>query len=757
MNRACQECGALLWRAETRNFCCAKGKVKLPSRTVPQVLADLYMGRHRLSVEFLANIRSYNSALHLTSLGAKLRLVPGWCPSFIISGQMHHRTAPLFAEASAEAQGWQVYFNDRELESRQSLSQKVKPELLELLQTLLHECNGYVRSLKAAAERISQDPELGDARIVIHPDRRPSGEHIRRYNLPTANEVGILIVEDNEDAPASRDVVIQLRGGGSQRISETHRSYDPLEYVLLFPNGEDGWHPELRMSNDKKLTPMKYYASEIMVRAGQFSVLHYGRRLFQQYLVDMCAKIEAERLLYLRTHQQDLRSETYSGLRDALWVVPYSPDLLLQFACHMNVEVCATVKSVKYVIKYLLKGGDMATFKVDANKNSTDPREQAVGSQQPAETVAANDGERPRDEIKEYLSARYIGPMEAVHDRFPAVIRLCVHKSEEQLVYFNEQTASARARTPRDSTLTAFFKLCRTDEFARSLLYTEVPSYFVWHASERVWRRAKRGAKVDGHPGVVRNTNVARMYTVRGPTSFEALLTVDGVVHPSAKAACMALGLLQRDDHWRRCLAEAVQSRMPRALRHLLAVILIWGDPDDGNDLWCSFAEDMCEDLRFHHRDLSTEEITDLALRELQSMLTSMGGNNLPDYGLPAASAMPQVGPMQFDAVEQAQITEARLPMLTDEQKAVYESVTQDLVSGNGGLHFLDAPAGTGKTFLLEVLLAFVRSRGEVALAVAASGIAATLLPGGQTAHSTSDLEQWSRMWRRKCPSQSRS
>lgn len=134
-----------------------------------------------------------------------------------------------------------------------------------------------------------------------------------------ANEVGILIVGGTEDATTNRDVVIRLRGGQVQRIAETHRSYDPLEYVLLFPNGEDGWHPELKMANGRKLTPMKYYASEIMVRAGQFNVLHHGRRLFQQYLVDMAAKIESERLLYLRTHQEDLRSETYSGLRDALF------------------------------------------------------------------------------------------------------------------------------------------------------------------------------------------------------------------------------------------------------------------------------------------------------------------------------------------------------------------------------------------------------------------------------------------------------
>lgn len=81
--------------------------------------------------------------------------------------------------------------------------------------------------------------------------------------------------------------------------------------------------------------------------------------------------------------------------------MPYNPDLLLQFACHLNVEVCATVKSVKYVIKYLMKSGDMAVFKVaDAGATEAQPVKQL---------------EKPRDEISEYLSARYIGPMEAVN------------------------------------------------------------------------------------------------------------------------------------------------------------------------------------------------------------------------------------------------------------------------------------------------------------------------------------------------------
>lgn len=55
-------------------------------------------------------------------------------------------------------------------------------------------------------------------------------------------------------------------------------------------------------------------------------------------------------------------------------------------------------------------------------------------------------------------------------------------------------------------------------------------------------------------------------------------------------------------------------------------------------------------------------------------------------------------------------------------------------------MFFLDAPGGTGKTFLINLLLAKVRSDGGIALAVASSGIAATLLKGGKTAHTAFKL-----------------
>ncbi|KAF0707657.1 ATP-dependent DNA helicase [Aphis craccivora] len=38
--------------------------------------------------------------------------------------------------------------------------------------------------------------------------------------------------------------------------------------------------------------------------------------------------------------------------------------------------------------------------------------------------------------------------------------------------------------------------------------------------------------------------------------------------------------------------------------------------------------------------------------------------------------------------------------------------------SGSGGIYFIDAPGGTGKTFLISLLLARIRSQSNVALAL---------------------------------------
>jgi ATP-dependent DNA helicase PIF1 len=55
-------------------------------------------------------------------------------------------------------------------------------------------------------------------------------------------------------------------------------------------------------------------------------------------------------------------------------------------------------------------------------------------------------------------------------------------------------------------------------------------------------------------------------------------------------------------------------------------------------------------------------------------------------------------------------------------------------------LIFLDASGGTEKTFLLNLIYAEIRNKGVIALAVASSGVTATLLHGGRTADSALKL-----------------
>lgn len=49
---------------------------------------------------------------------------------------------------------------------------------------------------------------------------------------------------------------------------------------------------------------------------------------------------------------------------DNRWVVPYSPYLLQKYQAHINVEVCSSVKAIKYIHKYIFKGNDRITVQL---------------------------------------------------------------------------------------------------------------------------------------------------------------------------------------------------------------------------------------------------------------------------------------------------------------------------------------------------------------------------------------------------------
>ena len=82
------------------------------------------------------------------------------------------------------------------------------------------------------------------------------------------------------------------------------------------------------------------------------------------------------------------------------------------------------------------------------------------------------------------------------------------------------------------------------------------------------------------------------------------------------------------------------------------------------------------------------------------------------------------------------EIFQANEIKLNDEQRIVYNKILQSINNEDVKLFFLDALAGTGKTLLINVLLAKMKMANKEHIAVASSGIAATLLLNCRTAHS---------------------
>ncbi len=153
---------------------------------------------------------------------------------------------------------------------------------------------------------------------------RNHGEEVdpRRYNAPLANEIAMILPGEPGEV-GNRDVIVQCRyGGGLLRMSELAPSYDPLQYPLLFLAGEDGWSNGLPLQNNeagmRQRVTMATFHGQRLHFTRELNALHYARRLFQQYIIDVAAKTEQNALNFLVHNQVKLRAELYQGLHDML-------------------------------------------------------------------------------------------------------------------------------------------------------------------------------------------------------------------------------------------------------------------------------------------------------------------------------------------------------------------------------------------------------------------------------------------------------
>jgi hypothetical protein len=133
----------------------------------------------------------------------------------------------------------------REHQNHHAVMPSLDPTTLDLLLTMMYNINPYVEVFKMARDMMATKCAPMDLKLCFIASRTKDA---RRYNVPTADEVATLMVGDGFEAVDRRDVVLAQQVGSFQRISELHVGYMALHYPLLFPYGEDGWHPNIPLN-----------------------------------------------------------------------------------------------------------------------------------------------------------------------------------------------------------------------------------------------------------------------------------------------------------------------------------------------------------------------------------------------------------------------------------------------------------------------------------------------------------------------------
>ncbi|XP_070008699.1 uncharacterized protein [Nicotiana sylvestris] len=278
----CEKYGALFWYEERIRkhynskkpiftMCCDRGKIKLPDlKKPPEVLKQLLFGSGPKSSHFRENIRSYDSIFSFT---------------------------------------------------RGEDINKLHAEIVSDLKQMLDDNNVLAKTFRMVRDRFQENID-SNVKLRLIGKRSTDG---RRYNLPTIPEVAALVVGDFEVSGSDRDIIIETQSGQLQRINELNAAYLGLQYPLLFPYGEDGYREDIPLSHGDEssrgrqcVSMREFFAYRIQERKDEVPTIVSSGRLFQQFLVDGYTMIESSRLKFIRTHQKQLRVDSYKVLAYAI-------------------------------------------------------------------------------------------------------------------------------------------------------------------------------------------------------------------------------------------------------------------------------------------------------------------------------------------------------------------------------------------------------------------------------------------------------
>ncbi|CAN7049472.1 unnamed protein product [Brassica rapa subsp. trilocularis] len=227
---------------------------------------------------FRDTIRVYNSVLAFTSIGMKMDYTVVNSPgpyTIRIQGQTHHRIGSLIPRQGRPPEYLQLNIFDTGNEVRNRLNAmgqtptegNLDEATLARLIEMLDENNCLAKLFRRARDYYEGSGQEFNIRLLSDKGKG------KEYDLPSTSEVACLIVGDT------------------------------LQYPLLFPHGEYGFHPEISLHLEtgtsktrQFLTIRQYYAAQIQTRLNQGMTLVKGGRLLHQYVVDVYTAIEEDRL-----------------------------------------------------------------------------------------------------------------------------------------------------------------------------------------------------------------------------------------------------------------------------------------------------------------------------------------------------------------------------------------------------------------------------------------------------------------------------
>jgi hypothetical protein len=418
-------------------------------------------------------------------------------------------------------------------------------------------------------------------------------------------------------------------------------------------------------------------------------------------------------------------------------VVPYNASLLLKYDAHINLEVASNRAIFAYLHKYIHKGNTLARVNVAGEEEN---------------------------EIEDYLTQRVMGSSEAswrtlefdLTGREPTVSSLPVYLEGDMPVTYRGGQEADAVLVERNSPLDVYFKRPHDPEFD-DLTYIDFYENYITHTrrpttrGSPIWEfdegrrfvtRRQRGRQVCRLNWVSPTKGEVyylRMLLTRFPCrGYADLMALGGEECASYQQAARSQGLLEDDEEYVLAMEEAITFMTPHKLRNFFVVLCNIGAQTD--ILWDRFKDALSIDI--YQRLQDRERAYTLALIHIDRGLRRNGSSNreqgLPDVEDDSTEAGREL--LAYNGDELRQFVDEWLPRLNAEQRRVFNYV--DMLCAQDGPVFgcsnaimLSAAAGTGKSALCRVIASHLRSRNEIVLCCASSGIAALNLPSGMTAH----------------------